>query len=291
MMPPPVPVDYATISLDQMKEMGSAKFGLASSSKSLKQATTAAAASTVAASVSRKSLVAGSDGGGGSIASAPAYNDSSSSAIDLSSVMVDFAYMPKLRELHDFVGQWVKQLTSENPAMQQQQQQDARKGGAHPGINYVSFVKRIMLDDIMRLCLFFGQEATVTLLLPHLLMFFNDQDWELRHDFWSRISAVCLFLGPALSSAYILPGVETAFVDVEDRVVLRALAFLRSLVELQLLSKRLLVGYFTSRVAPALLLHPTPSVRWEAIELTAAAGGCHLLVCAATTTATNASSD
>ena len=129
-----------------------------------------------------------------------------------------------------------------------------------------------MLGDIMRLCFFFGQEATVALLLPHLLTFFNDQDWELRHDFWARISSVCAFLGPSLSSAYILPGVENAFVDVEEKVVLRALVFLRSLVEMQLLSKRLLVGYFASHVASALLLHPCTCVRKAAIDLTVAAG-------------------
>lgn len=38
-----------------------------------------------------------------------------------------------------------------------------------------SLVKRALLEDIGRLCIFFGQEATTDLLLTQVLTFLNDQ--------------------------------------------------------------------------------------------------------------------
>jgi len=39
----------------------------------------------------------------------------------------------------------------------------------------ISLLKRLLLVDVIRLCRFFGPEATVDLLLPQLLTFLNDQ--------------------------------------------------------------------------------------------------------------------
>jgi phosphoinositide-3-kinase regulatory subunit 4 len=70
------------------------------------------------------------------------------------------------------------------------------------------------------------------MLLRYLLTYLNDQDWELRHAFCSKIASVCVFMGPTVTTEYILPCIENALADVEERVVTRALQCLTSLIQL-----------------------------------------------------------
>jgi len=186
---------------------------------------------------------------------------SNASGNGFTTVAVEFPYAIKLKELHDNVAQWIKALSDES-------QGEQRKGSGLSSNS--SHIKRMLLNDIMRVCVFFGPDETVSQLLPHLLTFFSDQDWELRHAFWSNIASVCACVGPILTEAYILPGLDNALVDVEERVVVAALHFLKSLCELQLATQKCIVGYVASKSA-ALLLGPSTPVREAAAQFVAAA--------------------
>ncbi|CAN0200770.1 unnamed protein product, partial [Ectocarpus fasciculatus] len=56
-------------------------------------------------------------------------------------------------------------------------------------------VKRALLTDITRLCVFFGFENTLDSILPQLITFLNDRDWSLRAAFCEHIPAVCAMAG------------------------------------------------------------------------------------------------
>src|SRR5689334_10026090 len=49
-------------------------------------------------------------------------------------------------------------------------------------------VRRTLLSDITRLCIFFGRQRTNDFLLPLIITFLNDRhDWELRCAFFQSI--------------------------------------------------------------------------------------------------------
>ena len=203
---------------------------------------------------------------------------------DTDAAVVNFAYDKKLKHLHDTVSRWVRELvvapfSSSNSGKSEfassegssrdsmAQQTDARHGSGLS--SHTSLIKRVLLLDIARLCTFFGQESTVDLLLTQLLTYLNDQDWELRYAFCSKISSVCAFVGSTVTSDCILPCIEKCLVDVEDRVVLCALQCLTSLMQMGLLTTAVVVE--TVKGVTALLLHPAGSIRNAAIDLVAAA--------------------
>ena len=175
--------------------------------------------------------------------------------------VINFAYDAKLKVLHDQISRWIRDLVMDTGLV------DIRQGSGLS--SHGSIVKRVLLVDIMRLCIFFGQESTMDLLLTQLLTFLNDQDWELRYAFCAKIASVCAFLGPTVSSDCILPCIENALVDVEEKVVLRAVQCLTNLVELSLLSSLLIVD--TVKNVTPLLLHPSKSVQNASIQLVTAA--------------------
>lgn len=213
------------------------------------------------------------------------YKSSSSDVpVGESALAVEFAYDGKLEALKDHVGRWIRDLiidagnsvgivvgvaktsslsNSGNAAVSF----DSRKGSSF--VSYGSVVKRALLADIMRLCTFFGQEATMDKLLTQLLTFLNDQDWELRYAFCSRIPLVCAFLGPTITSECILPCIENAIYDVEERVVVCAIDGLTALVQLSLMSSLLLVE-FAQKCKP-LLVHPSEAIKMSTIHFLHAA--------------------
>ena len=106
------------------------------------------------------------------------------------------------------------------------------------------------------------------ILIPQLLTFLNDQDWELRYAFCSKIGAVCVFVGPTVTTKCIIPCIEMALYDVEEMVVCRAVSCLSSLVELSLLPNAIAMDVF--KTAAPLLMHPSSVIQSEAIHLVAA---------------------
>ena len=59
-------------------------------------------------------------------------------------------------------------------------------------------VKRALLADITRLCIFMQRQATNDLLLPLLITFLNDRETSLRAAFFESISGVCAFVGQGM---------------------------------------------------------------------------------------------
>ena len=185
-----------------------------------------------------------------------------SSALAAKNGYVEFPYTAKLKELHSHVSQCIKALSDESS------QGEQRRGSGLASTS--SQLKRVLLHDILRVCVFYGPEETVSQLLPHLLTFFSDQDWELRSSFWQNVASVCAVIGPTLTEAYILPGLDNALVDVEERVVVAALTLLRTLCDLRLLSPRNTLTYIASK-GPALLLGPSVPTREATAHFIAAA--------------------
>ncbi|CAM9918451.1 unnamed protein product, partial [Phaeothamnion confervicola] len=132
-----------------------------------------------------------------------------------------------------------------------------------------STVKRALLRDVARLCVFFGHESTLNSILPQLITFLNDRDWEVRAAFCQRIPAVCTFVGKVATARFILPCVENALVDVEETIIAAALHCLAALVSLALIPSHRLLPYL--RDASPLLCHPGLAVRSAAVALAAAA--------------------
>lgn len=165
---------------------------------------------------------------------------------------IRFPYLRKLRELQDTVSIWVKNMVNENAF-------DRRHSSGMS--THGSLIRRILLVDISRIVQFLGQELTLTHLLPHLLTFFSDQDWELRISFWKHMPYVCSLLGPVHTEAYVLPGLEHGLVDIEEQVVVCALECLTKLCELDMLSTQPLLDFTAISKTSALLVHPSRPIR------------------------------
>ncbi|RHZ10140.1 hypothetical protein DYB31_001080, partial [Aphanomyces astaci] len=131
-----------------------------------------------------------------------------------------------------------------------------------------SLVKRALLHDITRLCVFFGREYTLDNVLPLLLSFLNDRDWELRAAFFQDIPGVCTFVGRVSAELYILPCIEQALIDVQEIVIARALHCLATLVSLGLFQRPALID--KAKLTTPLLLHPGWWIREANIQLIAA---------------------
>lgn len=66
-------------------------------------------------------------------------------------------------------------------------------------------VKRALLVDITRLCLFMQRKQTNDQLLPLLISFFNDRETSLRVALLESIAGVCAFLGPESLELFVMP--------------------------------------------------------------------------------------
>ena len=105
------------------------------------------------------------------------------SCVSLDGVHVEFPYDVKLKALHDQVIRWIREVSSPPTVMGMvgahshsvsKSAESASKATMSTSTGG-SLVKRALLEDIGRLCIFFGQEATTDLLLTQVLTFLNDQ--------------------------------------------------------------------------------------------------------------------
>ncbi|OQR91864.1 phosphoinositide 3-kinase regulatory subunit [Achlya hypogyna] len=131
-----------------------------------------------------------------------------------------------------------------------------------------SLVKRALLHDITRLCIFFGRERTLDVVLPQLITFLNDRDWELRATFFEFITGVCSFVGHVSVELYILPCIEQALIDVQELVIARALLCLANVCALGMFQRPALLE--KAKLTAPLLLHPGWWVRGAILKLMAA---------------------
>ena len=118
------------------------------------------------------------------------------SFVSLDGVHVEFPYDVKLKVLHEQVIRWIREVSNPPTVMGMI---GAHSHSVGKGVESVSkatlstssggsLVKRALLEDIGRLCIFFGQEATTDLLLTQVLTFLNDQVFK-DDDFISMIDA------------------------------------------------------------------------------------------------------
>ena len=126
-----------------------------------------------------------------------------------------------------------------------------------------SCVKRCLLVDIARLCMFIGRKRVNNELLPHLITVLNDRDWQLRVCFFDHIVGVSAFVGRIAFTNYVLPCVEQALFDVEESVIQRAVHALTQLCHLGLFDKRVMLD-IVEKAGP-LLCHPSAWIREECI--------------------------
>ncbi|KAJ3072129.1 Serine/threonine-protein kinase, partial [Quaeritorhiza haematococci] len=132
-----------------------------------------------------------------------------------------------------------------------------------------SQVKRALLAEMPRLCIFFGRQRANDVLLSHMITYLNDPDWQLRSAFFESIVGVATFVGGRSLEEYILPLLAQALTDSEEFVVRKVLDALSSLAELRLLQKPKLKE-FVSNILP-LMCHPNIWIRYGAIAFVATA--------------------
>ncbi|OEU15239.1 WD40 repeat-like protein [Fragilariopsis cylindrus CCMP1102] len=142
-------------------------------------------------------------------------------------ILISSAYSSDLGALHETVSRWVIHITT-----------DASE--------HSSPAKRALLNDMARLCNFFGLDGVMAFILPQILSFLNDRkDWQLRASLFEHLQSVCQSIGRAATEHFVLPILETALVDSEEVVISRALHCISELLRMGLLSR----GVFLGRLA------------------------------------------
>lgn len=135
-----------------------------------------------------------------------------------------------------------------------------------------SSVKISLLNNILPLCQFFGQDKTNDIILPHLISYLNDSDQELRLAFLSSVLEMGPFIGVLSFEQYILPLLVQSIGDGEQFVVLQVLEIFNVFVKNRLINprkefnaleiyKELLLNSIN------LLLHPNQWIRNSIINL------------------------
>jgi phosphoinositide-3-kinase regulatory subunit 4 len=136
-----------------------------------------------------------------------------------------------------------------------------------------SKVKRCLLTDITRLCIFMGRRLVNDALLLHLITVLNDRDWQLkwqlRAAFLEHIVGVSVFVGRESFQACILPCIEQALFDPQAFVIQAGVHALTACCELGLFETRVLLEV-TPKVLPT-LLHPSCWLRSATMTFVVAA--------------------
>ncbi|KAL3131972.1 hypothetical protein ABBQ38_007667 [Trebouxia sp. C0009 RCD-2024] len=124
-----------------------------------------------------------------------------------------------------------------------------------------------LMDD---LAAFLGRRESNDFLLPAMITFLNDRDWQLRAAFFHHICEMGSYAGSQGLQAFLLPCLEQALADVETGVIAEAVRFLTAVCRERQIRKPSLLAA-ARKVAPALLQHPSASVRAAAVDFVAAA--------------------
>jgi phosphoinositide-3-kinase, regulatory subunit 4 len=126
-----------------------------------------------------------------------------------------------------------------------------------------TFVKRGLMRNVMKLCLFYGRRKTNDLVLPMIITFLNSREWLLRHAFFEQMSGISIFVGPTSLKEFILPCLLQALHDVEEFVIVEALKTLVSVTEVGLFKKNDILK--VSIIVSPLLHHPNTWIRYSAV--------------------------
>ncbi|KAG5059035.1 hypothetical protein AAZX31_01G006300 [Glycine max] len=129
-------------------------------------------------------------------------------------------------------------------------------------------IRRALLQDIGKLCCFFGVRQSNDSLLPILPAFLNDRDEQLRTVFYEKIVYVCFFVGQRSVEEYLLPYIEQALSDVTEAVIVKAVECMTILCKSGFFRKRILLQMI-ERAFP-LLCYPSEWVRRSVVSFIAA---------------------
>ncbi|KAJ3269450.1 Serine/threonine-protein kinase [Terramyces sp. JEL0728] len=125
------------------------------------------------------------------------------------------------------------------------------------------FVKRALLAEMPRLCIFFGKQKSNDFLISHMITYLNDSNWALRSAFCEAIVGVGTYVGAQSLEQFILPLMVMALTDSEEFVVVKVINSLIALAELGLIYKQKLKE-LASFIAP-LLCHPNRWIQYGAV--------------------------
>ena len=133
-------------------------------------------------------------------------------------------------------------------------------------------VKISLLNNILPLCQFFGQDKTNDIILPHLISYLNDTDQELRLAFLSSVLQMGPFIGVLSFEQYILPLLVQTIGDGEQFVVLKVLEIFNMFVKERLINPRTefnALDVYKELLSNSinLLLHPNEWIRQSVINL------------------------
>lgn len=91
-------------------------------------------------------------------------------------------------------------------------------------------VRAALVSHILPLCRFFGVDKTNDLILPHLITYLNDPNYQLRLVFLDSIMKIGPFIGLLAVEQYLLPLLFQTLGDHEKLVVLKVLEIFHSFV-------------------------------------------------------------
>ena len=174
-----------------------------------------------------------------------------------SDLLIQSTYESDLASLRNTVSRWVVTIAT-----------DASETAALP--------KRSLLCGIAQLCSFFGLEGVLTYVLPQVLAFLNDRrDWQLRALLCQRLPSICVVIGRASTAHFVIPCIETALVDSNERVVCCAISCLTELNNLGLITRAMLLGGSKiGKSGPGIIekysvmcVHPSACIRNEYVSL------------------------
>ncbi|GAA98823.1 uncharacterized protein L969DRAFT_104294 [Mixia osmundae IAM 14324] len=128
-------------------------------------------------------------------------------------------------------------------------------------------VKRALLGSMPSLCLFFERHRTNDVLLSHMMTYLNDYNWQLRAAFFESTVGVATCAGSTSVDRYLLPFFIQATSDSEEFVIARSLASLKTMIELDLISRERLNEVVGATLC--FLCHPNDWLRLHAASLIA----------------------
>ena len=195
--------------------------------------------------------------GGGQLEAPP--SPSSTEGTRPADVLIQNTYDAELSDLRNTVSRWIVLIAT-----------DASITSSLP--------KRALLRDVARLCNFFGQDGVMTYVLPQALAFLNDhRDWELRAALCQQLPVICSVVGRASTEHFVIPCVETALIDSNEKVICSALSCLSIFVKLALITRGTLIGVASSPTVEnrmgliekylIFLVHPSAEIRAGYIAL------------------------
>jgi phosphoinositide-3-kinase regulatory subunit 4 len=81
-----------------------------------------------------------------------------------------------------------------------------------------SGVKKSLLMNTSRLCIFLGRQKSCDFLISHLITFLNDSEWTLRSSFCESVVGIGTFIGAQGLEQFILPLLIMALTGIFDSI-------------------------------------------------------------------------